>query len=270
MSMEETIRVIRESGYSICRFGDGEMDIMLGCPIFFQEPNAALAERLRAVLESRVSGLLVALPPIFGDLEYMTERARSYYHRNLPQSRFAWYKAIDRGRLYGNSFISRFYMDWRDKSHVQNITQQLRTLWDERDVVFIEGEETRLGVGNDLFSNARSLRRIIGPKRNAFNSIGELLAAGSCVERDALIILALGPTAKILAHSLHQLGYQALDLGHVDIEYEWFRMGATEKVPVKGKYVSEARFGDIVGSVDDPLYHSQIICKVGTAAAIVP
>lgn len=31
---------------------------------------------------------------------------------------------------------------------------------------------------------------------------------------------------------------RALKLGHIDVEYEWFRMGATHKVPIKGKQMS--------------------------------
>ena len=41
-----------------------------------------------------------------------------------------------------------------------------------------------------------------------------------------LILLALGPTATVMAYNLAQKGYQAIDIGHIDIEYEWYRMGA--------------------------------------------
>ena len=40
--------------------------------------------------------------------------------------------------------------------------------------------------------------------------------------KDKLFILALGPMATVLAYDLARLGYRALDLGHIDIEYEWF------------------------------------------------
>ena len=43
-----------------------------------------------------------------------------------------------------------------------------------------------------------------------------------------------------LAYDLSELGYRALDIGHVDIEYEWFLQKATEKVKISGKYTSEA------------------------------
>ena len=36
------------------------------------------------------------------------------------------------------------------------------------------------------------------------------------------MLIALGPTATILAYDLAEKGVQALDVGHIDIEYEWF------------------------------------------------
>lgn len=153
-------------------------------------------------------------------------------------------------------------MDWADKTHAQTSFQRLRAVWNERDVVFIEGEESRLGMGNDLFDNARSIRRIIGPKRNAFQRVDQLYEAACSIEKDALLIIALGPTATVLAYELHRKGYTALDLGHVDIEYEWMRMAAIEKVPVPGKHVSEAKYGDVVASAEDEWYRGQIVCDV--------
>ena len=35
------------------------------------------------------------------------------------------------------------------------------------------------------------------------------------------------------------MGYWALDIGHVDIEYEWMLMGAEKKVPIKNKFVGD-------------------------------
>lgn len=80
-----------------------------------------------------------------------------------------------------------------------------------------------------------------------------------------MILLALGPTATALAYDLYCQGYRAIDIGHVDIEYEWCRMGATEKVPIKDKYTNEAesKGGLEVGKILDDAYCSQIYAKIG-------
>ena len=74
--------------------------------------------------------------------------------------------------------------------------------------------------------------------------------------------MALGPTATVMAYDLAKLGYQAIDIGHVDIEYEWFLMKAIHKVPIQNKYVNEAGAGIGVGSCNNQTYLNQIIFKI--------
>ena len=50
-----------------------------------------------------------------------------------------------------------------------------------------------------------------------------------------MILITLGPTATILAYDLAMQGYQAIDLGQVDNEYEWFLRHATERIVIEGK-----------------------------------
>ena len=81
-------------------------------------------------------------------------------------------------------------------------------------------------------------------------------------EEGKLIILSYGPTATILAYDLAKLGYQAVDIGHLDIEYEWYQRGDKNGGVVKGKYTNEAMGGNNVEECTDEKYLSQIICDI--------
>ena len=131
--------------------------------------------------------------------------------------------------------------------------------------MFVEGEESRLGYHNDLFDNAKSIKRILCPKQNAFLCYADIVnSVKRNVDTDKLVLIALGPSATILAYDLSQIGYQAVDLGHMDIEYEWYRMGATEKVKIKDKYTNEAN--EEIYSLNkndlDQDYNNQIIARI--------
>ena len=76
-----------------------------------------------------------------------------------------------------------------------------------------------------------------------------------------LFLIALGPTATVLAYDLFKAGYQAIDIGHVDVEYEWWRMGARRKVKLERKYVNEALNGSQVADAGEE-YNRQIITKI--------
>ena len=83
------------------------------------------------------------------------------------------------------------------------------------------------------------------------------------MRKDALLLLALGPTATVLAHDLAMEGVQALDIGHIDIEYEWYRTGATSKTVVAGKVTQEAHAAGEDVLAQDGAYLAQIIARVG-------
>ena len=126
-----------------------------------------------------------------------------------------------------------------------------------------EGEYSRLGVGNGLFDIAAEIHRLLCPSTDAFNKYDQILSEIKKNPRNILILLALGHTATVLAYDLAKCGYQAIDIGHVDIEYEWMRMKAKHKVSVPNKYVNEVTNGGRIDSdLNDAAYQSQIIGRI--------
>jgi hypothetical protein len=61
---------------------------------------------------------------------------------------------------------------------------------------------------------------------------------------------------------LAKSGYQAIDLGQIDMDYDWYLAGSGEKVPNPFKYVSQLPPADIL-DLNDTEYDSQIIDRVG-------
>ena len=91
-----------------------------------------------------------------------------------------------------------------------------------------------------MFDNAKSIRRILVPNCNAYKikkSINKTIIEN--INPNELVLLAIGPTASIIAYDLSKNGIQALDIGHIDIEYEWYLSGAKEKIEIIGKNVNE-------------------------------
>jgi glycosyltransferase family protein len=112
-----------------------------------------------------------------------------------------------------------------------------------REVLFVEGEKTRLGVGNDLFSNTKSIRRIICPPKNSFRVYDKILDTVLKFDKNILILISLGPTATVLAYDLSSYGYQAVDIGHADIQYELFLRRAKNIIQIPFKFVNEYNSG---------------------------
>lgn len=261
-SIDETIRKIINDHCSISRFGDGE--ILLTSPnkaIRFQKGDPLLAKRLVEVLTSHEENHLVCIPDVFKDLYRYKRKSRRFWRTHFYIYGKWWDQLLVSDRKYYNAFISRPYMDYIHKEDAARWFHDLKDIWKERDVVFIEGENSRLGVGNDLFKNTRSIRRILCPSKDAFDCIEEIKNEACKLEKEVLFLIALGPTATVLAYDLYKAGYQAIDIGHADVEYEWWQMGTNKKVQLKQKSVNETAIGSEVADAGDE-YKKQIIAKI--------
>ncbi len=260
-SIEETINKIIADHCSVSRYGDGELEIMRGRSIDFQIYNDQLAEKMREILHYDSDNFLVCLPDSFKDDPKVKSSSRQYWKKYMRSHRGEWLALLKNDKTYWNAYISRFYMQFLDKSQGEKYVLLLKEIWDQRDLVIVEGEKSRLGVGNDLFLNAKSIQRILCPANNAFDVYDRIIDEIKTRCKEQLILIALGPTATALAFDLYQLGYQAIDIGHIDIEYEWMRMGARSKLAVKGKYTNEAVNidGKIVEDVNNAEYEKSII-----------
>ncbi len=261
-SVEETIDTIVKNKASIARFGDGEIKLVAGKNISFQKATPFVESKLQQVLSSDEPNLLVAIADVFDDMKRYNENTKAYWKKHLSRYRKVWYSHLRKDKKYYNATMTRQYIGLKNRSEGLTIYQKMQSIWQGRDIVFVEGEKSRMGVGNDLFSNAKSVKRILGPSKQAFEKYDEIIAEVCKQDKDSLILLALGPVATCLAYDLHLKGYQAVDIGHADVEYEWLLMGADKKMPVKNKMVFEAGFDKGVEDCTDEKYQSEIIIKI--------
>lgn len=260
--IDETIRKIVTEHCSISRFGDGEILLTDNKTIGFQKENVELSKRLSQILQSQEEGHLVCIPDTFSNLNRYNRKARRFWRTHFFLFMNLWDKYLVPGQLYYNSFITRPYMDFASKESSKVWFQNIKQIWDNRDIVFIEGEMSRLGVGNDLFENARSVRRVICPPQNAFAKYDDIVTESCKLDKNILFLIALGPTATVLAYDLFKKGYQAVDIGHIDIEYGWWKIGARRKVKLPQKYINEVSGGDDVPLDAGEEYQKQIISRI--------
>ena len=255
----ETINKLIDTNKSLIRFGDGEIKIINGGNLYFQTWNSSLAYKLNKILREENENLLIGLNDIFGSLEQYTLETKLFFNFHLFL-RKKFYKTLP-NRLYSNAMISRAYFTFKNNIGIEYFNV-MKTLWNDTDITFIEGENTRNGVGNDLYSNAKSIQRILCPSKDAFKTYDEILdCAIKNISKKSLILVSLGPTGKILAYELFIKGYRIIDIGHLDNEYEWCMKKAKNKVKILGKHTAE-NFDENISVCNDEKYHSQIIAKI--------
>lgn len=261
MSIEDTIEFVTSNHVSVSRFGDGEFNLICGNSIGFQEYSDDLKLDLLNSLNSEKC--FVALPGVLSTMSGYRLKSRLIW-MNLILKDYNQYKNyIDFNKCYLNSLFTRPYMDFYNKKVSKDFFFKLKKIWESREVLLIEGIDTKFGVGNSLLDNTSSIRRILCPNVNSYGSIDHIIGAVyKNASESTLILVALGPTATVLAHKLSNV-FQVIDIGHLDIEYEWYLSNQKNKVCVKGKYVNETT-DKLINDLDCDLsiYESQILCNL--------
>lgn len=224
----------------------------------YQRPSKRLSTMLLECLKSDLPNHKVAIPRY---LNHFEEKPKLGFWTSYVVGDHKYFlKWLSLDKIYLDTQLTRFYYERKDKSHCQFHINIIKRIWDKRDIVIIEGEKIRSGIGNDLYVNANSIQRILGPSLSGFDKYDDIYNyVKENVNKDRLILLSFGITATVLSYELAKLGYQAIDIGHLDIEYEWFLMGAKDRIAVKGKFTNECEDGHDPEECNNPEYINQII-----------
>lgn len=259
---DETIYRLVNSNCSLSRFGDGEFSLLEGKSIGFQTFDKQMQNKMKTILKDNSADFIVGLPYTLLSIDGLKEKPKEYWRRYYQRKKVSIIKNLKRDKIYYDSLVTRLYIDYQDKTYVYNRFESFRKIWEKKDILVVEGIKSKLGVGNDFFENASSVKRILCPEVNAFSKYNEIIKTVTThAVSGQLILLALGPTATVLAYDLHLLGYRALDVGHIDVEYEWFLMGAEEKVPLKNKFVGDL-FSEASQNEENLDYQKSIVAVI--------
>lgn len=231
-TIDETIDTLLSTEKSMVRFGDGEIVMIKGVDLMLQKASPEIGEGLADILAYPYDDLMVTIPGIFDTLSDHHKASRQFWKDHALCCRRAYEKYCNPDRIYYNTFVSRCYYFGSDRSKCDRWFAKIRKIWENRDVVIVEGTRTHNGIGNDLLESAASVERIICPPKDAYAALPEILAVCMQYGKDRLFLLSVGVAAKFLALELFRAGYRVLDIGNMDLEYEWYVRQAPDKMPL--------------------------------------
>ena len=129
LSIDQSLDYLLEKGASVVRFGDGEMDLVAGRSIVYQDFDPELSARLREIMSMESDErLMVCLSDVFTGLERYSIDAQNFWKVHLYYH-LADYQEICRAPWYGSTFISRPYIDLEDKTPSAGYFAKLKQLW---------------------------------------------------------------------------------------------------------------------------------------------
>ena len=217
--MLETAQLLSLTNLSFVRFGDADIDIMLGIEKTWQKADPALQNGLLQVLHNKQPTLMIGLPDTFSGCSEHHKRVATYYYQH-DVYRMWLLKHVTTDRQYLQTWITTPYV-YNEHSPcllLRDIYQWLRTIWKGKDIIVLRGDNKQ-EYEHDVYDTARSQKILYAPRYQAFTAYNNLKQALLKEDPNALYILTCGPVSKLLTYDLVLNGRRALDLGHLAKDY---------------------------------------------------
>lgn len=269
-SPQETVNYLNNSSrvISLSRYGDGEFQLMFNKQsIGFQKYSKQISEDLMKA--TQISNKhLVALPHAFASTKSDKFMVKFFWWRYVYKNQKNIQKFIELTGTHKflDASFSRTVTELKSKDDIHSIVASVIDLWNDRNVIMVEGVQTRFGVGNGLFENAQSVKRVLTPSENSYEKIDDIVKEIESIvhadNKNYLVLCAIGPTATILANELSEHGIQTIDIGHFDLQYEYLMQGAYKRVKVDSRYDNERLNKDNISEIQDKDYLSEIVARL--------
>ncbi len=218
------IKRLSQTEISLCRFGDGEMELIGGHSIRFQVASEALSKRLKEVLCSNIPSVQIGIGKIYYDfsLKNLFPFVEQFIDNYLSKNEDLFHSFIIPEKEYFPTEITQLYHIY-EKYDFDGYFKKIQTIWKNKDTTIICGETVFKKIDNNIFNCARSVEYQYAPSLNAFEAYDTILSEALAINKDRLIIIILGPTATVLAYDLAKHGYRALDFGHIAKDYDAYQ-----------------------------------------------
>ena len=215
-----TIEKIKE-GYSISRFGDGELQLVFLSgllylkerlrgrnPQVFENGGFFFSLKMKQVLQSDLDKLLIGIPNVYYEGAEKKWKSK-WYHDN--KQKVASY--LNPQKTYYSMFFVRYN---RIDEHCDTHWDRVNSIWKDKRIAIINFNEKL--AEHEMFSNAEQVTFVKSAQRNAWgrNGAGYKAILKKCLELDVDLYLAsCGPVATILAYDLTLKGRQCVDIGQL-------------------------------------------------------
>jgi len=219
LNVDESLTYIEENKISFYRYGDGEIAIMMGDGISFQQADDRLAKRLISLLDINEPGIKAAIPYYYFNPEKgLIDFVESFAYAMKRQRKFLL-EHCSKNRLYLDTSISQIYQSYQDYDF-ERYFERVRRLFRGRKIAIICGKGIFRNIQYNLLDVCSSITYMEAPSKNAYSEYENIYKKALEVPKDVLICVVLGPTAKPLTYDLHKQGYQAWDIGHLMKDYD--------------------------------------------------
>lgn len=223
INVEETIDKLIKTKKSMARIGDGEFTLINGENLPFQKYNKLLAKRLLDILQNKNNNIFVGISSIYYTIELEKYNKLIYEFLYIFTTRMRDFlnDKINYENEYISAEITQLYQIYKDYDFLSYF-EKIKKIWDNEEVVIVCGKTIFDKIDYNIFENTKNITYEYAPSKNAYDEYDNILKSCKKYPKNKLFIIILGPTATVLAYDLSELGYRALDFGHIAKDYDYY------------------------------------------------
>ena len=208
----ETIEKLKSSGLSLIRIGDGELNLIEGRSISYQEYSNSLRDSLITAIDTYIaegeeSGYILAMPNEFLKCNGLRLIKKRVWVSSWSHFRRIFKNRYDESVSYGDAFL--FSKDFEEEYSL---------LWQKKEnIVFLHNNK----IYADFFKAkyGKKVDFIQVARNNSYQNIESTCQQlRDCLKeknpKDTIVLVSAGPCAKAVVYRLRKSGYQIIDTGH--------------------------------------------------------
>ena len=219
MDARQTLKYLNNNCVSFCRFGDGEIAIMNGESIAFQQFHPELANKLRKILCTNEEKLLIGINYFYlNPVDNVNRFTLNFLYAMGNQRKFL-IKNCNSQMTYMDAAITQMYQNYEEYDF-EYYFQQFQKLFEKKDITVVCGQGVLDNIQYNALYVCNSVEYIYAPNKDAFSQYDEILGRILQSDRKRIICIILGPTAKVLVYDLFKNGRTAWDIGHYLKDYD--------------------------------------------------
>lgn len=231
MEQSLTMKQLIDQRKSYLRFTETELNMLLHSDVEEDDPNVeenslltGLRERLNHILRSENENYLIALPDIFGALDFYKINCRMKFRDFLTEERRQkLMELLPQHKNYhdANMMHPDEYDELKSMTALIDRYRMLTPLWNGKKIVAITAAKTGLTTDNPYFASASSMMVIEVPQIDALSHYNEIL--DKCMAEQnyqTIYLIAAGPMGVVLGADICKAGSQAIDIGTLGRRYK--------------------------------------------------
>lgn len=225
LNENDTLDLLIKSPKSFCRFGDGEINLIEGKSIPFQQYDKNLADKMLKILKNDIPNLYVGLGYKYYHFD-LSSIENEFINRFLVIEGYHFRKFMNEvcctTRVYIDTGFNQRYIN-SPNENLDRWFDKIKMLFQGKKLVVFIGEGIISNVQYDVFERAIDVKYILGPSQNAYSQYDNLYNTALRYDKSYILCFVLGPVSKILVNDLTEIGYLAWDLGHLVKDYDYYK-----------------------------------------------